>query len=130
MKTSIIGWALIVGVLVYNLAQHGAQWQFGRYFMPKSLLAADGKTYLDGSPVDDITLRIVKSGCEEEMYLGMAAVIGLLLICLVVKMARLHRSSRRMEERLRRQALGLPPCPQDLEYLVRTYGTPGSPRKR
>ena len=70
-----LGWLLLAFLIVNFLAGYGTRWQLGRYAMPKSLLAPDGK-HLDGSEPDDVTLALAQRGIEEESYL---VALGILL---------------------------------------------------
>ena len=86
-----LGWLLLAFVVVSFLAKYKSHWEFGRYGMPRSLVAADGEHYLDGDDIDPISLGIARTGREEEGYL-MAFCLILAGLCWAWYMsAKLHR---------------------------------------
>lgn len=77
-------------LVAHWVCNYGTHWTFGRYWMPSTLLAPDGRTYRDGAEVDVMSLAIARSGFEPECYLAAATGLGLLVGTLVYKMKRLH----------------------------------------
>ncbi|HWB12939.1 MAG TPA: hypothetical protein VG826_27185 [Pirellulales bacterium] len=49
-------------------------WEFGRYGMPRTLVSADGRHFKSGEPLGPITTALVKSGHEEDCYLGLVGI--------------------------------------------------------
>src|ERR1700726_3794073 len=90
-----LGLVLFVGLVVNYLAGYGTRWQLGRYAMPKTLLAADGKTHPDGSECDDVTLALVRRDIEEESYL---VALGILLVLFTVAAFQMRRWYRMQME--------------------------------
>ncbi|MDX1968842.1 MAG: hypothetical protein SFV23_16830 [Planctomycetaceae bacterium] len=98
---------LILGVS--HLCRYGTRWELGRYGLPHSLLSSDGATYLDGSPIDPLTAHLIRRGIEEELFLGLAIVIFLLILGVAYEIRRgirLRRELRRNLEILARLQLG------------------------
>ena len=92
-----LGWLLFIGIIANFVYEHSKRWECGRYYMPHTVLAADGTHYRDGSEVEAIQLMIARSGNEEEIWLG---VIGLLLcmLALIVRyVSKAHRAVRDFE---------------------------------
>ena len=97
MKRFIFYAPLVVffALVVNWTTKYGTQWQFGPHLMPETLLAADGRHYLDGEEVDAITLSIVNSGNEGAFWL---AFLGFMLLALAYAASvfwRLHRGNVR-----------------------------------
>jgi hypothetical protein len=94
-----LGWLFFIFVTMANIARFGTHWEFGRYGMPSSTLAADGRTYLDGTEVDPVSLAIARSGWEEEFYLGALIMLAVLVGVTVWQMIRLQRMQMAAFER-------------------------------
>jgi hypothetical protein len=104
-----VGGLVYLGLIVHYVARYGSWWEFGRYGMPRSLVAADGVSHLDGTPIEAVTLSLVRSGREEEVYLACAAVIvaGLLYVFLLARS--MYRRYMAAFDRELRCIYGLPP---------------------
>jgi hypothetical protein len=76
--------------------------------MPTTLLSPDGKTYRDGSPIDDFTLELVNRGIEQEAWLVAAAVLLVLFTVAASRMRRLYRMQKRAFENEFRRIHGMP----------------------
>ena len=72
--------ALYAALVINFLSGYGSCWECGRYGMPSTLLAADGRHYPDGSEVDEVTLAMARSGHEEETYLFIFGILGCVLV--------------------------------------------------
>ena len=70
----VVGMTVWLGLGAVWLSTFGSHWSFGRYGMPRTLLSPDGRHFADGEPLDPMTAALVRSGHEEEVYLG---VVGL-----------------------------------------------------
>lgn len=108
----VIGIGIFLLVTLRQVLTYGKEWRLGRYGMPVSVLAADGRHYADGTEVDAVTLALVRSGWQEEVEL---LPTGVLLACLA-HLVRLRVRRRRTEKRCRR--------------LKRRSGAAGSRRSR
>jgi hypothetical protein len=76
---SFLGYALLIAMILHVACRHGTKWEFGRYGMPRTLVAADGVSYLDGTEIDEYSLALARSGNEEEVWLAIYAIIGTIL---------------------------------------------------
>ncbi len=77
-KSRLLGYAgcLIPVFLIYEKCrQFGNRWTFGRYGIPRSVLAADCEHYADGGNIDPLTQWLIQCQCEEEF-----AAFGLLIL--------------------------------------------------
>ncbi len=72
------------GLVVYHASLFGTRWEFGRYFMPRTLVDASGFARPDGTPLDQFTLMMVRSGIEEEAELFMCGVLAVVLTMLAL----------------------------------------------
>jgi hypothetical protein len=68
-------WVCLAAFVLYNLYGYGRHWEFGRYFMPRSLVAADGLHYLDGMPINSINRGFIAADIEEEVALVCLAIL-------------------------------------------------------
>jgi len=68
--------------------------------MPTTLLSPDGKTYRDGSPIDEITKMLVDRGIEQEFWL---VAVGVILVGLTVVAFPKKRFQRKQETALDRE---------------------------
>lgn len=66
---TMLGTATFIGVWSN---QHGKRWEFGRYWMPKAMLK-DTNHYADGRLVCAWHALVIKTGHEEEFWLGAVA---------------------------------------------------------
>jgi len=108
MKITTIACLVFVALGVNWLSKYGTQWDLsGRYCMPTTLLSPDGKTYRDGSPVDDITLALVHRDIEQEAWLAVTGVLLVLFSAVAFEMWRLYRMEVR--DREFRRIHGMPP---------------------
>jgi hypothetical protein len=82
------------------VCMYGSEWEFGRYCMPRSLVAPDGRTYANGREIDPITLALIRADREEETFLTM---LGVLAGVIVVGGASIYRGHRHL---LRLQHMG------------------------
>lgn len=85
----LVYWGAIIvwlGLGVNWVGKCGRQWTFGRYWMPKILLAPDGMHFADGEPLDLIGLALVRSGHEEELHLALFTIVGLAVCWLVYEL--------------------------------------------
>ena len=94
----VIGIGIFLLVTLRQVLTYGKEWRLGRYGMPVSVLAADGRHYADGTEVDAVTLALVRSGWQEEVEL---LPTGVLLTCLA-HLVRLRVRRRRTEKQCRR----------------------------
>lgn len=81
-------------VAVNGTLQYGTRWEFGRFGMPRTLIAEDGMHHLDGSPINPITLQLARSGYEEAYCLvmtGILVLIGVLYVRVMLVRQRLLR---------------------------------------
>jgi len=101
--SSKIGLSLFA-ILVLNFAcRYGSWWEFGsRDGMPSTLLAPDGQHLRDGSEIDPITLAVVRSGYEEEVYLCALVIMAALVLLGVGIVRRAHRKHLARLEEIRR----------------------------
>ena len=74
----------MLGLVVYHASLFGTRWEFGRYFMPRTLVDASGFARPDGTPLDSFTLMVVRSGIEEEAELFMCGVLAVVLTMLAL----------------------------------------------
>lgn len=76
----LAGWGLLLFCAISFATKYGRQWELGRYYMPRTIVAGDGYSYPDGTPIPLPILALVRADIEEETILVMAAVLcGLLL---------------------------------------------------
>jgi hypothetical protein len=68
-----LGTILFLALIVHQACRYGTWWEFGRYGMPRSLVAADGRSHPDGTTLDPVTEAIYRSGHEEEAWLACLA---------------------------------------------------------
>lgn len=73
---SVAGWVLFVALTVNHAMGYGTRWEFGRYWMQRPLIGADGR-YLDGGTVGPFTMWLVREDISEESLLVMLGLIGL-----------------------------------------------------
>ena len=81
---AIFGWSSLPLVLicqsVNGVHTFGRQWTWGKYGMPRSVVAANGNTFADGTPINPIAKIIIQQG-EEDIYLimliGIAALFAM-----------------------------------------------------
>ena len=52
--------------------------------MPRTLVDASRMAHPDGSPIDPITLAMLRSGIEEDVMLGLCGILVVLLVMLVL----------------------------------------------
>jgi hypothetical protein len=108
----ICGAGLLLGIFINLLAHHGTWWTLGPHGMPVSLVAEDGLHYLDGEPLDPVTLWMVQNDCEEEVWAGLFSFYAIMLLYIFVKIRRAVNSiqeSRRNVLAARRMYLGEEP---------------------
>ncbi len=74
----------MLGLVIYHASLLGTRWEFGRYFMPRTLVDASGFARPDGTPLDAFTLMMVQSGIEEEAELFMCGVLAVVLTMLAL----------------------------------------------
>lgn len=96
---SFIAYAFFGYIAFLLVVHHGTRWEFGAYSLPHALVAADGVSYLDGTPVEPAILSIVQADIEVEVQLVIYSIVGVWLFVMI----RLYRST----ERGRRQLLKL-----------------------
>lgn len=72
---STAGWAIFAFVLVGTMRQYGVRWEVGPQGF-NTLVASDGEHYRDGTPIDQFTLAMHKSGHEGSIQLAMLGIIG------------------------------------------------------
>ena len=90
-----LGWLLFAVVVVYRVSEFGSTWTWGRYGMPRSLVAADGWHYANGGRIDPVTKALIDGHCEEKAYLVMAGVLATLLTGLAAVVWRDMRRRRK-----------------------------------
>src|ERR1700722_13707112 len=88
-------YAFLVAVPIYALWGHGKRWEFGRYMMPRSLVAPDGFHYQNGQEIDPLTLAAVRADREEESMLALASVVAILLALLAGERRNFQRTLAR-----------------------------------
>lgn len=91
---SLAGWAIFLVVLVGTAMQYGKRWDFGAHGF-NTLVAEDGEHYRDGTPIDNITLALHKSGHEGSIQLAMLGIIGALLAYIACM---IFRTQHRLEK--------------------------------
>jgi hypothetical protein len=72
---SLAGWSIFLFVAVGTAFQYGKRWEVGPQGF-NTLVASDGEHYRDGTPIDQLTLALNKSGHEGSIQLAMLGVIG------------------------------------------------------
>src|SRR5277367_3236324 len=77
LLAELLGWALFLGLAGYFFLQHGSHWEFGKFGMPHTLIAADGVHHPDGTEIDPATLAMARTGAEEETMLAALCVLAL-----------------------------------------------------
>ncbi len=77
------GILFFLAICGHLVSQWGTHWEFGRYGMPRTLVGASGMAHPDGSPIDPITLAMLRSGIEEDVMLALCGILVVLLIMLV-----------------------------------------------
>jgi hypothetical protein len=83
----------------FNFAfKYGTRWEFGPHLLIKTIVAEDGAHYGDGSPIDEITLALVRTDTEEAYQL---LVIGLLALTVATYFICERRRAAREWERIR-----------------------------
>jgi hypothetical protein len=92
-----LGYFAFFGIIFYFLSLHGREWEFGRYFMPRSLVNETGVEFRNGAKIDGATLALIKAGKEEEMYL---AIGGIVLSVIAVYGMLIYRDHRRHQKRI------------------------------
>jgi len=93
------GWLLFAGLGVNFASHYGTQWEFGRHWMPKALLAPDGCHYADGEEIDPVSGAIARSGKEEEGFLAVVILVVGLVSFAAWKMIRRYRKEREAVQR-------------------------------
>lgn len=81
---AVVGPLFMLGLLFYQASLFGTRWEFGRYGMPHTLVDASGFARPDGTPLDSLTLMLVRSGIEEEAELLTCGVLAVILTLLVL----------------------------------------------
>jgi len=81
---ALVGPLFMLGLVAYHASQFGTRWEFGRYFMPRTLVDASGFARPDGTPLDSFTLMMVRSGIEEEAELFMFCFMTVVLTMLAL----------------------------------------------
>ena len=76
----------------------GETWEFGRYGMPHTRLAADGVHLADCRPVSPVDGVLIRAGIEEEFYLTMLVLSGLFTVAAVLVIRSARRKERRLSE--------------------------------
>lgn len=88
---SIAGWLLLLAMIGWKAITFKTEWVIGpKYSMPVSLLAPDGVHYADGLPVDPFTLGLIRSGNEEEVWLGITGIFTFLIVMMFREFLRLR----------------------------------------
>lgn len=94
------GYVCLFLVIGYKASTFGTQWTWGpKYRMPVALLSPDGKHFADGTPLDPFTVAEIKSGYEEEIWLGACLVFTGLMLWLVHELQKAKRFEQRIENR-------------------------------
>jgi hypothetical protein len=110
MILSLLGWVMMGCITVSCLSGYGRQWDLsGKYHLPTTLLAPNGKTYRDGSRIDDVTKALVDSGIEQEVELVLVVVILVFGMALQVRMRHSYRMQMKEIDRALRRNYGMPP---------------------
>ncbi len=102
----LLGWAIFLYGAIHFVSSKGSQWEFGRYYMPRTLVAADGCCYPDGEPIPLPILALVRADIEEEVTLALVGVEMAALVWLGVEMRKLHRARREYREMFGREFTG------------------------
>lgn len=94
----ISGYVCLFLIIGYKASTFGEQWTWGsKYRMPVTLLSPDGKHFANGTRLDPLTAVQVRSGYEEEIWLGACVVMTALLLWLVHELEKAKRSVQRIE---------------------------------
>jgi hypothetical protein len=87
----MLGCLVFVSLVVNWAAKYGREWECGRYAMPHSLVAADGLHYRSRVEIDPVTLAIIRSGREEEHWLGALSILACLIAWASIEARRWYR---------------------------------------
>lgn len=100
-RGDIIGWAgigLFMVLLANFLLGYGTRWEFGAWGMPSTLLDETGTRHPDGTPVEDVTLALARSGYEQQAYWAVLLLILCLALWVLYEARRLYRTLKRLHE--------------------------------
>lgn len=87
-----IGNLVLLALFLRFICMYGSEWEFGRYYMPRSIVRPDGRTYADGREIDPITLELIRGDREEVCCLFM---LGILACVVVVGSVSLYLGQRK-----------------------------------
>jgi hypothetical protein len=76
---NVAGVALFAGLVINFACRYGTRWEVGRYYLPRSLVAAGGQVYRDGADIDPINQAIIRADREEETILAILSIDAALL---------------------------------------------------
>jgi hypothetical protein len=94
---SRLGWCVFVFTSGYQALRYGRRWDFGGPFgLPRALLSPDDRFYADGSPLDPLTLAVVRSGHGTEITAAVCACLALLVVLAAIQYRALARNIRRL----------------------------------
>src|SRR5262245_10289705 len=80
MAWGIAGWLFFFFCFGGFLYYHGERWECGRYWMPRLIVAENGYTYTDGTPIDPINMALMRADCQEEFELVLLGILAGLLV--------------------------------------------------
>lgn len=83
----LVGPLFMLVLVVYQVSLYGTRWEFGRYFMPRTMVDASGLFHPNGTPLGPFEVMVVQSGIEEELELFMCVLLVVLftMLALIVR---------------------------------------------
>jgi hypothetical protein len=97
---SLAGWAIFAFVLVGTMREYGVRWDFGAQGF-NTLVAEDGQHYRDGTPIDQITLALHRSGHDGACLWALLGVIGAAFAYVAYAVGSSHRQFAKLRESIR-----------------------------
>jgi hypothetical protein len=98
---STAGWAIFAFALVGTAREYGVRWDFGPHGV-NTLVAEDGQHYRDGTPIDQLTLAMHKSGCDGLCCWVLLGAIGAALVYVAYAVGSTHRQLAKLRDTYRR----------------------------
>ena len=97
---SLAGWSIFLFVAVGTAFQYGKRWEVGPQGF-NTLVADDGRHYRDGTPIDQITLALHRSGHDGACLWALLGVIGAALVYVAYAVGSSHRQLAKLDESFR-----------------------------